>query len=320
MLAIDGERSDMHVSVIIPHFDHNAIIWDSVRVILAEAVAVPLEVIVIDDESPNPLIAPDDLLCDGRLTVIRVVHGGPAHARRAGGEVSRGDLLVFTDADCRAHLGWLAAIVTAASENPEAAGFTGPLVDATREAGTFDVLHGFMRSISELDHAAQEFEYAGQVMVGTIGANFAIRRDWYQRAGGFDDSFRYPGGEDYDLGFRVQRDAGRIIFVADAVVHHVYPTETRLLIKRWIGYGKGKVRFATKHDIDFAALHIVCRRWRDLFFRFPEVVSMASRHFSQHKGKGAIRDLTIIFVEILFQIGAILEIKTLETGPPVSKR
>ena len=302
----------MSVSVVIPHYEHQAIIWPSVRVILAERLTVPLEVVVVDDESPKPLTVPEDLACDDRLTVLRIQHGGPAYARRAGGEASRGDLLVFTDADCRPEPGWLAAIVNAAVANPEVAGFTGPLVDATSGVRPLDLLHGFMRSISELDHTAQEFEYSGQTMVGTIGANFAVRRIWYERAGGFDASFRYPGGEDYDLGFRIQMSSGRILFLSNAVVYHVYPTSTRLLMKRWIGYGRGKVRFAIKHNVDFSELHIACSKWSDLFFRAPQVLVAAKRHFPQYFSRKITRMPVIIFIEYLFQIGAVLEMKALK--------
>jgi glycosyltransferase involved in cell wall biosynthesis len=58
-----------------------------------------IELIVVDDGSPEPV---NDLLTDfddPRLRVIRVAHGGISHTRNAGIRVARGNFLRFVDAD-----------------------------------------------------------------------------------------------------------------------------------------------------------------------------------------------------------------------------
>jgi GT2 family glycosyltransferase len=205
----------------------------------------------------------------------------------------------------------LGEIVAAAEARPWAAGFTGPVVDNTPAARRFALLHSFMQSISELDHVAQCFEYAGQTMIGTIGANLAVRRRWYDDVGGFDTSFRYPGGEDYDLGLRIQQASGKIEFLEDAVVHHVYPRNVRHLIARWLTYGRGKARFGIKHGIPFYELNIVCRRRRDLLLKSPFILATAQTHFPQFAHSGLLRKAVIIFVEYLFQLGALAELRAL---------
>ena len=58
-----------------------------------------LELIVVDDGSPEPVERLLGEIDDPRLRVERVEHGGPSHARNAGIEAARGGLLRFVDAD-----------------------------------------------------------------------------------------------------------------------------------------------------------------------------------------------------------------------------
>jgi glycosyltransferase involved in cell wall biosynthesis len=58
-----------------------------------------LELIVVDDGSPEPVEALIAHVQDSRLRVIRVDHGGPALARNAGIRAARGMYIRFADAD-----------------------------------------------------------------------------------------------------------------------------------------------------------------------------------------------------------------------------
>jgi glycosyltransferase involved in cell wall biosynthesis len=87
------------ISIVIPAYEPRA---DWLREALGSALNerdCELEVIVVDDGSSDPvahLIADID---DPRLRVIRVQHGGAAHARNAGIRVARGAYVRFGDAD-----------------------------------------------------------------------------------------------------------------------------------------------------------------------------------------------------------------------------
>jgi len=58
-----------------------------------------LELIVVDDGSPEPVADVLEDLDDPRLRVVRVEHGGLAHARNVGVREARGRFLRFADAD-----------------------------------------------------------------------------------------------------------------------------------------------------------------------------------------------------------------------------
>lgn len=76
-----------------------------------------IELIVVDDGSPEPI---DDLLADiddPRLRIIRVEHGGISHTRNAGIREARGAFFRFVDADDTLEPGSTARLLRLAGEN-----------------------------------------------------------------------------------------------------------------------------------------------------------------------------------------------------------
>ncbi|HWN44813.1 MAG TPA: glycosyltransferase family 2 protein, partial [Thermoanaerobaculia bacterium] len=78
-------------------------------------------------------------------------------------------------------------------------------------------------------------------LVGT-GGNFAARRDWLLRAGGFDERLGAgsPGGsgEDMDILYRLLKAGARIRYEPQAVVYHERQPRERRLASR-SAYGRG---------------------------------------------------------------------------------
>lgn len=87
------------VSLIMPVYRPNP---SYLRAAIASALAqenVALELIVVDDGSPQPLATLLADITDPRLTVVRVKHGGVSRARNAGIAHSHGVWLRFVDGD-----------------------------------------------------------------------------------------------------------------------------------------------------------------------------------------------------------------------------
>jgi glycosyltransferase involved in cell wall biosynthesis len=100
--------------VVIPARNEGAGIGRVVRAVLEQRVeGVRAEVIVVDDGSG------DDTAADAERAGARVIRvaggagGNPARARNLGAEASKGDPIIFLDADCTPAPGWLAAMVSA---------------------------------------------------------------------------------------------------------------------------------------------------------------------------------------------------------------
>lgn len=103
------------VSVIIPARNEESLIGTVVRHVIRQCpIGVQIEVIVVDDgssdrtvlEAQNAGATVVDLLREGKS-------GNPAAARNSGARISKGDPLIFLDADCVPLDGWLQAILLA---------------------------------------------------------------------------------------------------------------------------------------------------------------------------------------------------------------
>jgi cellulose synthase/poly-beta-1,6-N-acetylglucosamine synthase-like glycosyltransferase len=113
---------------------------------------------------------------------------------------ANGDLLAFCDADDCVHAGWLAGCVAA-------------LQHADVVAGLFDFWS--LNGISASPSVPAAFRQLGFLPAG-LGANLAIRRQAFDKVGGFTEDM-LPG-EDIDLCWRLQLDGFRFDIARDAIV------------------------------------------------------------------------------------------------------
>jgi glycosyltransferase involved in cell wall biosynthesis len=86
------------IAVIIPTYSRPGTTRRAIRSVLAQA-GLSLEVIVVDDASPEPFGLADDFAAAG-VRLVRLTHnGGPAAARNAGVAASTADIIAFLDSD-----------------------------------------------------------------------------------------------------------------------------------------------------------------------------------------------------------------------------
>ena len=110
----------MTVSVVVPCYRCAGTVGRAVASALAQS-APPLEVLLVDDASPDGTLAVlRELARDPRVRVVPLAHnGGASVARNAGWEAARGELVAFLDADDTWHPRKLETQLAFARAHPE---------------------------------------------------------------------------------------------------------------------------------------------------------------------------------------------------------
>ncbi|MFC1461215.1 exopolysaccharide biosynthesis polyprenyl glycosylphosphotransferase [Verrucomicrobiota bacterium] len=179
------------------------------------------EVIVVDDGSTDNTYGQ---VCKFPVNLISMAHSGPASARNKGAALARGEILVFTDADCVPEPEWLKKML-AAFDDPEVVAVKGAYITHQRELPArfarveFETRYARLQKVTSIDFVDT---YSG-----------AFRRQAFHEVGGFDPSFPAANNEDVDLSYRIAELEQRMVFVPDARVSHTHPDT-------WWGYTRSK--------------------------------------------------------------------------------
>ena len=210
--------SELAVSVIIPAFNAAATIERVLEALVAQDVAEPYEVIVVDNGSTDGTAELAER-GPGSPTVIRRGPASPGEWRAPGASrnlaarQAQGRVLAFTDADCFPGPGWLREGL----EAMRSADLVQGRVEADPEVrrGPFDRTLWVLRESGQYETA-----------------NLFVSRELFHRIGGFEDWLRWrndrPIGEDAWFGWRARRTGARTAFSESAVAYHaVFPRGAR---------------------------------------------------------------------------------------------
>ncbi|WP_415839475.1 glycosyltransferase, partial [Nocardioides zeicaulis] len=233
--SVPGNRWDLapaggsprRVSVVVTYFEQQREL-DRTLAALRRQTRVPDEVVVADDGSGEaPAVPPG-------VRVVRQADEGfrAAAARNLGVAASTGDVLVLLDADTHPEPGFVERMAALPEVLPEAlvvgrrrhadlAG-VGPDVPMESVAPGLELpepawlgeAYDRTRDLLDADGSAHRF---------VISAVMACSRWWYDEVGGFDESFRTYGGEDWELAHRSWTAGGLVAHRRDAVAWHDGP-------------------------------------------------------------------------------------------------
>jgi glycosyltransferase involved in cell wall biosynthesis len=181
------------------------------------------ELVVVDDGSADETSLIAARYADTVVTLPGAAHG-PAYARNRGFEVTRGEIIVFIDADCVAHTDTLSRF---------AALFTGQ-PDLGAAFGSYDTrppASGIMSQYRNLIHHYVHHRNAGDVETFWAGAG-AVRREVFAEAGMYDEwHYSKPQIEDIELGARIRNLGRRILLDPSIQVTHLKKWTLRGVIR-----------------------------------------------------------------------------------------
>jgi glycosyltransferase involved in cell wall biosynthesis len=188
----------MKISTIIPAYNAAPFIAQSVASALAQD-GVEAEVIVIDDGSTDGTWQALEPFGDA-VRKVRQANAGPARSRNHWARLARGEWLAFLDADDE----WLPQKL---SRQLSLADGQTALVYSDRI--NFGSCHRVAERLSDCV-ALWEGDVFERLLIGNFVTTSSVlmRRDWFERLGGFDEGF--AGCEDWDLWLRCTAAGGRV--------------------------------------------------------------------------------------------------------------
>jgi glycosyltransferase involved in cell wall biosynthesis len=215
------------ISVVVCAFNEEHYLAGCLHSILAQT-RPPDELVVVDNNSSDGTAAVARAI---GVPVVNEARRGLVHARDAGRRATRGELLVYVDADTRLPIQWLERVERRFHRRRSLVGLSGACRFYDWDALGRAMVRAYDMTAAPLTHTiVHHVLHMGAVFYG--GA-FCVRREALTAIGGFDTSIEFHG-EDTNLGRRLSRVGA----VALSSRCHVYTSARRYReLGRWTVFG-----------------------------------------------------------------------------------
>ena len=234
-MAMSLNRPKLLFSVIVPCRDHLKELSGCLAALGHQDIAEKYEIIVVDSGTSDEmlrLIKP--------LSFVRLVRSsGPlnvAQAKNLGAAEARGDLLAFTDADCRPMSGWLTAAGEAMAGGARLVG--GPVLDTNP-----------LQLVSVADNLLQFVDQAPGRPASAAwylpGCNLALERTLFRELSGFKEHLMRGSDSDFTMSV-ASRWPTAVRFCPKMKVRHQGRTTLRLLCRHHYDFGYYRCFFGLK--------------------------------------------------------------------------
>jgi len=217
-------RDPLRSSVIVVNFNAGQKIYNSLKSVLPTLREGSDEIVVLDNHSQDGMA--DWIARD--LPQVSLLRSGENQGFGRGCNLAaqscRGEFLVFLNPDTLVEAGWLEALLRPFSTDPKIGLVTAKILlmespDRINACGCDIHLSG-LTLCRGMNKPKDQFAVSTPV-AAVSGAAFAIRRDLFQRLGGFDEHmFLYL--EDADLSWRARLAGWETVYTPESIVLHSY--------------------------------------------------------------------------------------------------
>ena len=182
-----------------------------------------------------------------------------------------GELLAFLDDDVIVDQSWLQGLMEAWAANPDAGGFTGPILPLeleTRAQIVFEQMGGFGKNFERVRFGPTlpgSPTYPCGAGIFGAGANMVFSRAALENLGGFDEALDtgapLPGGGDLDIFYRLVRAGYPLVREPNLAVYHQHRREYKQLRHQMWTWGLGTMAYLVKCWRQDPAERPRIRRW-----------------------------------------------------------
>jgi glycosyltransferase involved in cell wall biosynthesis len=223
------------VSIVIPGYNCAKTISQTLEACLKQDFSKEnLEIIFVDDGSTDNTA---DIVHKFPVKYIRQENSGPARARNRGWREASGEIILFTDADCRPEKDWIFSLI----KNFEDSGIAAA-------GGSYGISNpqNFLARCIHTEIIWRHKKMPREVQA--LGSyNLAIPRRILQELNGFDENYLTSSGEDNDLCYRLMKKGYKLIFVPEALVCHHHPDKLFPYLKHQFRHGYWRMKLYRDH-------------------------------------------------------------------------
>ncbi len=177
---------------------------------------------------------------------ISTPHIGLGAARNLGASEARGEIFIYLDDDCIVEADWLKWIVWQFATDASLGCAGGPNLAPHPQSATQAQIAAAPGGPC---HVLLDDRHAEHLP----GCNLAVRRDVFEKVGGFDPIFR-TAGDDVDFCWRVLATGKRLGFHSAAFVWHYRRFTWQAYFRQQIGYGRAEAMLMPLHPNRFRGL------------------------------------------------------------------
>jgi len=253
------------ISVVVCSLNGADVIEDALKAIKAQKWAGKLEIIVVDDGSTD-----DTYKIAKSFKGIKVIKNeknlGTAKSRNIGIKAAKGEIIAFTDDDCRPRPSWIKQLYAGYS-NGKVMGVGGDIISKDKSSLTLRYLNvnqinkpldnkllksksafyrfkTYLKDLTGLSHLVPNSK---RTVYSVATANASFRKAALTKIGMFDERFNFAG-EDVDLCKRLNKEYPEGLWYAPkAKVIHQFDSRLEDLLRRSKAYAIGNALLFRKH-------------------------------------------------------------------------
>lgn len=262
----------MEISVVIPTYNRSERLHRLIASIYNSIGSyADIEIIVVNDGGSKVSLE----ICKRYKDIIyfSIKKGGPAKARNFGARNSSKQTLLFVDDDCVLDDCFFENLTKLSFDKKLA--YYPRILPYTKSRRNFITRYQNSRNI-----AGKIWENSRNAILCVPSAAYIIARNTFFEAGGFSESFQYPGGED-DFFTQALISIGVDFRQAcNCIAYHDYSSNLMGLLKKNYRYGFGHVINCHKRGIDFSSYDIRFTTYTSLALGFV----LYARHRPEKEG------------------------------------